>query len=99
MGYNYGLFGEFIMLEPHLLNLIEQNKYQHVTLWCVTPDESVRLVIKATKVLKNFTTKVAILTCPSEPSEYTGYIGMRVQFLALPDVVEEVKSIMEHLSF
>ena len=87
------------MIEPHLLNLIEQNNYKSILLWGCTPEQSVKLVAKATKALAPYTNKVVILICPSEPSEYTGYVGMRVQFLALPEIADEAFKLIDTLNF
>ena len=87
------------MLEPHLLNLANKNQYKHVMLTVCTPAQSSRYITKLAKVLKDFITKVVIFSCPSETSTFNGYVGMRVQILALPEVHSEVSSLVSGLSF
>jgi len=87
------------MIEQHLLDLVSKNAYTHVMGMNCTPTESVKYTAKLVKVLKDYTDKVVIFSCPTKPSEFTGHVGMHVQVLALPQVHKEVYSLVDCLSF
>lgn len=87
------------MIEQHLLDLVSKNGYEHVIGMTCTPTESVKYTTKLVKVLKDYTDKVVIFSCPTEPSEFTGHVGTHVELLALPQVHKEVYSLVGRLSF
>jgi hypothetical protein len=87
------------MIEQHLLDLVTKNAYTHVIGISCTATESIKYTAKLVKVLKDYTNKVVIFSCPTDPSEFTGHVGMHVQVLALPQVHKEVYSLVDSLSF
>ena len=96
--YNFSLLRKNTMIDQHLLNLVTKNTYTHVMSMNCSPAQSVEYTAKLVKVLKNYTNKVVIFSCPAEPSKFTGYVGMHVQVLALPQVHKEVFSLVGCLS-
>jgi hypothetical protein len=86
------------MIDQHLLNLVTKNTYTHVMGMNCSPTESIEYTAKLVKVLKNYIDKVVIFSCPTEPSKFTGHVGMHVQVLALPQVHKEVFLLVDCLS-